>query len=1035
MSTASPATRHATPELKNAPANILNAWIGLEVLSPATFGYPEDLASDQGSIVSLDRPRLPWEGQGEKSKPNFQLFYHVVLGSINLDQATKTLLEKYSDSRAEMPKARGRAVIAVITVDRKGRPVSSPAVSLSSFAWGVPVALQEDLANLADWPNVEFKLVDSFDRLVREVDENGEILPLRRETIDTAYRSITSALHLPDSLVEPPFFIIRVYQYYKNPEPPQLLLNSFFLRDLATAKQLSKDGNLPSNLIKYLAAEPPTNRFDLLKDHVALEEAVAPCRFPPARWPGPGRHPLVLLQQTAVNLSLAMPKEGGIIAVNGPPGTGKTTLLRDLVAAIVTARAEAMTNWDDPESAFTASGEKIQAGAGWLDLYKLDARLKGFEMLVASSNNKAVENVSAELPAVSAISDDIEGLNYFKTISDELLKPDRETWALIAAVLGKAANRSHFKQVFWWHEDVGMMTYLAEATGKPQVFEVKDGDGKVIETRKPKVVAQNDPPSGHQAAVRRWKQAKSEFLTALKKTRETLSRLELVRNLTRMLPAVEQAEVTIREFQLALLQHQKCAPSFLVCLLPTHRNRKWRREKKRIIALLNDAKKQHDEAFRVCFPDRYGQGQVHATGHTHIDSESYKATIKVARQQIEEARIQLGTHLIDAQFFERDHADFHRCSPWCDSGTQVLRDELFIAALKLHKAFIDAAAKPLKHNVGVLMGAFGGSTLPDEKAKLLGDLWSSLFIIVPIVSTTFASVERMLGAIPPNSFEWLFVDEAGQALPQAAVGAIFRCRRVVVVGDPIQLEPIVTLPDSLTEQICRSLAIDPDRFNAPAASVQTLADAATPYYGTFEGKRGARTVGVPLLVHRRCSEPMFSISNSVAYERLMVSAKPTKPSRIRDLLGPSKWIDIVSPGFDKWSDSEGRALVELLKPLSTANFVPDIYIITPFVIVADKVREIMLSSGMLKNWTKSPEEWVFERVGTVHTVQGREAEAVIFLLGAPDPLQAGARNWAGARPNLLNVAVTRAKEAIYVIGNRTLWRSAGLFNTLHAHLP
>jgi len=31
---------------------------------------------------------------------------------------------------------------------------------------------------------------------------------------------------------------------------------------------------------------------------------------------------------------------------------------------------------------------------------------------------------------------------------------------------------------------------------------------------------------------------------------------------------------------------------------------------------------------------------------------------------------------------------------------------------------------------------------------------------------------------------------------------------------------------------------------------------------------------------------------------------------------------------------------------------------------------------------------------------------------------------AGGRPNLLNVAVTRAKEVLYVIGNRQLWQGA-----------
>ncbi|MBB4277768.1 superfamily I DNA and/or RNA helicase [Rhizobium mongolense] len=60
---------------------------------------------------------------------------------------------------------------------------------------------------------------------------------------------------------------------------------------------------------------------------------------------------------------------------------------------------------------------------------------------------------------------------------------------------------------------------------------------------------------------------------------------------------------------------------------------------------------------------------------------------------------------------------------------------------------------------------------------------------------------------------------------------------------------------------------------------------------------------------------------------------------------------------------------------------------------------------------------------------------MFFVLGAPEAGQRGARGWAGGKPNLLNVATTRAKEAIYVIGNRELWKPAGVFQVLDALLP
>ena len=57
------------------------------------------------------------------------------------------------------------------------------------------------------------------------------------------------------------------------------------------------------------------------------------------------------------------------------------------------------------------------------------------------------------------------------------------------------------------------------------------------------------------------------------------------------------------------------------------------------------------------------------------------------------------------------------------------------------------------------------------------------------------------------------------------------------------------------------------------------------------------------------------------------------------------------------------------------------------------------------------------------------------MLGAGRGAKEGSRTWAGRTPNLLNVAATRAKRALYVVGNRGEWQTAGVFRQAARRLP
>jgi len=367
-------------------------------------------------------------------------------------------------------------------------------------------------------------------------------------------------------------------------------------------------------------------------------------------------------------------------------------------------------------------------------------------------------------------------------------------------------------------------------------------------------------------------------------------------------------------------------------------------------------------------------------------------------------------------------------APWVDEAWNATRTEVFLAALRLHKAFLSCVPRQMRQSLHGAVDILKGDAPDDLSEAKAREAWHALFFVVPVVSTTFASLGRLFPQHGPGSLGWVLIDEAGQATPQAAAGAIWRARRAVVVGDPLQLEPVFTLP-GYAQRTLLAHAGTHERWLPAISSAQSLADRITPYGMSIGQGDDALWVGAPLRVHRRCDEPMFTISNTVAYEGLMISAVcrsgPLFYPGADRALPESAWIHLAGgKKMGHWLVEEGDRLQLLLAELTSRGCPPaEIFAISPFRQVARRLEET----------ARRPEHRGMT-AGTIHRSQGKEADVVILVLGG-DPASPGARRWAAEKPNMVNVAVSRARRRLYVIGNRTLWSEQPHFDVLAGHLP
>lgn len=998
---------------------------------------------------------LPWEKGHPLQRtrlPEGRRWRHTLYGGVfALDRVHAALVTTFGadgpDVDERVPRGEGALFAVAVTAD--GRLLLDSLV-LSTAAWVVgrtadPGPDADDwldgfaLTSAAFAEGVRDRLSNAADEEVAALAEDGTAVtgPVSGDVLTSIVNSAVSRLGVAE-ILRP--FGIRVLSEAvgaKRALDPQVdFLNSFFAEDLDRVAGAVWAGDYGPALAAYLSEDfdgvggtraGREGRLDVRGGREdVLSAQLAPRMVPLGRWPADPEHSLATSQQRAVNLVFDRLGDGGLFGVNGPPGTGKTTMLRDMIAGVVTERACRLADLPTPDAAFETRAVGWRSGRFQRRVRPLRQDFTGFEMVVASSNNGAVANVTREIPLQKAIHESWwPSASYLAEHATRAL--GEPAWGLVAAVLGRKSLRGEFVSRFWYGQSdqptetgerpPGFLDWLkaAEAAGPPA-----GGWPAAVNAFRAALAAEQRLRSARQAAhdaLQRLPELRGTLMGAQRDEAAAGERLRLADeadDATR--GAAERADSALAEVRERRREHLAAKPGTVEMLLTFGGAiRRWHREDEPLAEEVTRAQSR----CRAATAAADTTAQTAATAREDTDDARARRLdvsrrLDLARAVVDRIRNEWPDRVPDTDW-QADGRRRELHAPFLDREWNIARTRVFLAALDLHTAFLTGAAPIMRSNLHAAMDVLDGSAPKDAPAGAVLAAWQSLFLVVPVVSTTFASVDRLLGPLGREALGWLFVDEAGQAAPQVAAGAVWRCRRVVAVGDPLQLEPVVTVPHTTQHKLAVHHRVD--RVWLPGStSVQALADKVTPV-GTVLPRPGGEDVwvGSPLVVHRRCEQPMFGIVNDVVYGGLMVDdVRPDAAFRAPD----SSWLHVPGgSGEDNWIPEEGQAAMTLLERLVDEHGVSprDVLMVSPFRSTARNLARI--TAARFDGLT----------CGTVHVAQGREADVVILVLGGTAP---GARAWAAQRPNMLNVAVSRTRRRLYVVGNHEHWSRLPYYSSL-----
>jgi hypothetical protein len=654
-----------------------------------------------------------------------------------------------------------------------------------------------------------------------------------------------------------------------------------------------------------------------------------------------------------------------LCAVQGPPGTGKTRLILHLCAEALVRQTEAL----------------LEGGS----------RARVEQLLITSSNNRAVDNVIEPLDATQGLALALRAGSR-QSSEQQLLVQLRRALSWLKRVAAEPALERSARL----------------AREKALFLEQRDALERLLAPRRAELMR----------ASQRLKLSRELELCAADPSEVTVVGLSL-RHRQALLLALTPLEKRLQ----ALSKLAESAPTPLaIRALEAH----YKRTTKRGLPAFTQALSEAKLTLELPLPPR-----LTARAGVEQQLEAWEDAAELGLARLGELRARLVRAASSAERARREQRlraelDALGSEPErLEAGVAVpeaLSRELFARAVAVREAWAGV-------HVEELVVALSTAVRVVEQERSLRSLFRSepeaaraLCRLFAIWGSTLLSLGNCFPA-DLGGVARLVIDEAGQCHPAHAVSGLLRAEAALVIGDVHQLSPVIELGADDEERLMRSCRLAtsaelllPYRVHADATvSSQSLADRSVKHRGK-------------LTDHFRCQPEIIALSDALCDYGLSVHTEHADRSRHAPYLThPVLLVDLRGEQArlaGSWcNELELEETLTLVESLRNGGVqLEEIAVITPYRAQLEQLRRGFLQRRIALE--SSPELAEAEgarlgrgggvALGTVHRFQGGERSIVLFSSVVTHGSSLGFLN---ARPNLLNVAISRAQHHFVCLGN------------------